>query len=642
MPRAGRNNEPEAAPGIEQDQKCDEGRLLEKFSDVDVLSDVDLPAGKVVFAAIGRGRRGEPAPTSPGRAVLRNLRRRGLPRIDRSGQSALPEIEGISAVKPSQELPDDARSHRDRGAGAGRTRPSSPRRANEGLRPRSSSRPGSAMAPARSPRPASKSARATGLRLVGPNCLGVLAPRARLNASFAARMPRAGDLALISQSGAIAAGLVEWSAARGIGFSAVVSLGDQIDVDFGDLLDFFALDRGTRAILLYVESISDARKFMSAARAAARIKPVVVVKSGRHAQGAKAAQTHTGALAGADAVYDAAFRRAGLLRVLDLDELFAAAETLGRVQPFPGKRLADADQWRRHRRAGGRSARRSRRRRSPGISPQTCSKLDAALPPIWSQCQSGRHRGRCRCRALRRRVRGAAGGSGERRRPGHERADRARVGRRRPQDRSSRSRRRIAADRSGRSRSSRSGSASSAACDAASSRQPAFPIMRPNPTRCAASCTSCTIGRRSKHLMATPPSLPRGFHAGRRRRPRSRRRRACRADARWLDPIEVTALLRGLCHSDRARAAGARCRRSGGRRGAVPGGGRDRGRRRFCRPTSCTSPRSAACGSTSPANGAVRDAVADILARAQGGKARRPHRRRHHPSHGRCGPRRAS
>src|SRR5262249_35290436 len=169
---------------------------------------------------------------------------------------------------------------------------------------------------------------------------GVLAPRNRLNASFAASTPPVGDLALISQSGAIVAGLVDWSLMHDIGFSAVVSLGDKIDVDFSDLLDFFALDRATRAILLYVESISNARKFMSAARAAARIKPVVVVKSGREAQGAKAAQTHTGALAGADAVYDAAFRRAGLLRVLDLDELFAAAETLGRVQPFPGKRLA--------------------------------------------------------------------------------------------------------------------------------------------------------------------------------------------------------------------------------------------------------------------------------------------------------------
>ena len=153
-------------------------------------------------------------------------------------------------------------------------------------------------------------------------------------------MPDEGDLALVSQSGAITAALVEWSAAHGVGFSGIVSLGDRIDVDFGDLLDYFALDRRTRAILLYIESINHPRKFMSAARAAARIKPVVVIKSGRHALGAKAAQTHTGALAGSDAVYDAAFRRAGLLRVIDMDELFAAAETLGRVKPFAGNRLA--------------------------------------------------------------------------------------------------------------------------------------------------------------------------------------------------------------------------------------------------------------------------------------------------------------
>ena len=196
-------------------------------------------------------------------------------------------------------------------------------------------------------------------------------------------MPPIGDLALISQSGAITAGLIEWSAAHGIGFSAVVSLGDMIDVDVGDLLDFFALDGATRAILLYVESINNARKFMSAARAAARIKPVVVVKSGRHAQAAKAAQTHTGALAGSDAVYDAAFRRAGLLRVLDLDELFAAAETLGRVRPFLGKRLAILTNGGgigilavdRLVDLGGTLA---------GISPATMLQLDSALPPIWS------------------------------------------------------------------------------------------------------------------------------------------------------------------------------------------------------------------------------------------------------------------
>src|SRR5262245_1720000 len=227
-------------------------------------------------------------------------------------------------------------------------------------------------------------ARAHGLRLVGPNCLGILVPRARLNASFASRLPRAGDLALISQSGAIAAGMIEWAAQRDVGFSAIVSLGDQIDVDFGDLLDFFALDGGTRAILLYVESINDARKFMSAARAAARVKPVVVVKSGRHRQGARAAATHTGALAGADAVYDAAFRRAGLLRVLDLDELFAAAETLGRLRRVPGKRLAILTN------GGGIGVLAVDRLADLGgtlaeLSPETLARLDAALPPIWSR-----------------------------------------------------------------------------------------------------------------------------------------------------------------------------------------------------------------------------------------------------------------
>ena len=179
-----------------------------------------------------------------------------------------------------------------------------------------------------------------GMRLLGPNCLGIQVPRAKLDASFAAHMPQAGNLALISQSGAIAAGLVEWASGRSIGLSAVVSLGNQIDVDFGDLLDYFAVDPTTRAILLYVESIHDAPKFMSAARAAARTKPVIVIKSGRHAQGAVAARTHTGALAGSDAVYDAAFRRAGLVRVFDLDELFDAPETLGHVRPFTGNRLA--------------------------------------------------------------------------------------------------------------------------------------------------------------------------------------------------------------------------------------------------------------------------------------------------------------
>jgi acetyltransferase len=229
-----------------------------------------------------------------------------------------------------------------------------------------------------------RTARSTGLRLVGPNCLGVVAPHVHVNATFAARMPLPGDLALISQSGAIAAGMIEWSVSRAVGFSGIVSIGDQLDVDLGDLLDFFALDRSTRAILLYIESVKDARKFMSAARSASRTKPVVVVKAGRHALAARAAATHTGALAGSDAVYEAAFHRAGLLRVLDLGELFDAAETLGRVKSVGGKRLAILTN------GGGIGVLAVDRLADLGgaaaeISAETRARLDAVLPPTWSR-----------------------------------------------------------------------------------------------------------------------------------------------------------------------------------------------------------------------------------------------------------------
>src|SRR3954469_1494204 len=227
-------------------------------------------------------------------------------------------------------------------------------------------------------------ARKYGMRLIGPNCLGIMMPGASLNAGFAAHMPGPGNLALISQSGAIAAGMVDWAAQRGVGFSGIVSIGDQIDVDIADLLDYFALDHNTRAILLYIEAIKDARKFMAAARAAARAKPVVVVKSGRMAQGARAAATHTGALAGADAVYDVAFQRAGILRVSDLRELFDCAETLGRLKSPPGKRLAILNNGGGIRGAGG-----GRLVELGGIpadiSPATREQLDAVLPPTWSK-----------------------------------------------------------------------------------------------------------------------------------------------------------------------------------------------------------------------------------------------------------------
>jgi acetyltransferase len=222
------------------------------------------------------------------------------------------------------------------------------------------------------------------LRIVGPNCLGFISPPFGINASFAHLTPPAGSLAFVTQSGAIATAVVDWAAHRNIGFSHVISLGDMSDVDFGDLLDYLALDTDTRAILLYVESITHARKFMSAGRIAARTKPIVVVKSGRSEAGAKAALSHTGALAGSDAVYDAAFRRAGMLRVHALRELFEAVGTLAAGVRVGGDRLGiitngggfgvlAADALAEH---GGRLA---------TLSQATVDRLDRLLPPTWSR-----------------------------------------------------------------------------------------------------------------------------------------------------------------------------------------------------------------------------------------------------------------
>src|SRR5690242_20204979 len=145
------------------------------------------------------------------------------------------------------------------------------------------------------------------LRILGPNCVGMLLPRIGLNASFAHTQALRGNLAFIAQSGALTTAMLDWARTMNVGFSCFLSLGNASDVDFGDLLDVLCLDPHTHAILLYVESITAARKFMSAGRAAARNKPVIVVKAGRRAEGARAAASHTGALAGADDVYDAAF-----------------------------------------------------------------------------------------------------------------------------------------------------------------------------------------------------------------------------------------------------------------------------------------------------------------------------------------------
>ena len=221
------------------------------------------------------------------------------------------------------------------------------------------------------------------LRILGPNCVGMLVPGIGLNASFAHTGALPGKLAFVSQSGALVTGVLDWAKTRGIGFSRFVSLGESADIDFGDLLDYLANDGATRAILLYIEDIHDARKFMSAARAAARSKPVLVIKAGRAAEGARAAASHTGAMAGSDDVYDAAIRRAGMLRVCSTEDLFSAVETLAHARPLVGERLCiltngggpgvmatDALIE-----AGGKLA---------ALSGETMNALDEALPVTWS------------------------------------------------------------------------------------------------------------------------------------------------------------------------------------------------------------------------------------------------------------------
>ncbi len=222
------------------------------------------------------------------------------------------------------------------------------------------------------------------LRIIGPNCLGMWVPEIGLNANFGMTTPAPGRLAFLSQSGALVGGILDWAASRGIGFSTVVSMGDMADVDAGDLLDYFAADASTGAILLYLETIPAARKFMSASRSAARAKPVVVIKSGRSKASARAAATHTGALAGSDATVEAAFRRAGLVRVDGLEELFNAAETLTCLKPVTGNELliltngggagvlAVDDLVK----SGGKLAK---------LSPELIGQLDAILPSTWSR-----------------------------------------------------------------------------------------------------------------------------------------------------------------------------------------------------------------------------------------------------------------
>ena len=221
------------------------------------------------------------------------------------------------------------------------------------------------------------------LRIVGPNCIGYAAPRIGLNASFGPGQLKAGRIAAIAQSGAVLAGLADWGTAQNIGFSHLISMGDMTDVDFGDVLDMLARDYDTRAVLMYVEGITQARKFMSAARSVARVKPVIVLKAGRHAAAAKAAASHTGAMAGSAAVYDAAFARAGLVRVHGLGELFDAAETLGHGGSPRNERLAILTN------GGGTGIIATDLLMDEGgelasLLPRTLGVLDKALPRAWS------------------------------------------------------------------------------------------------------------------------------------------------------------------------------------------------------------------------------------------------------------------
>jgi acetyltransferase len=220
-------------------------------------------------------------------------------------------------------------------------------------------------------------------RIVGPNTVGLSIPPLRLNASFAHLSAAPGSIALLSQSGAIMTSLMDWAADNNVGFSHIVSLGDMADVDAGDLLDMLAGDPQTKAIVMYLESIVNPRKFIAAARAAARLKPIVAIKSGRHPEAAKAAATHTGALAGADRIIDAALRRAGILRIDDIGDLFAATETIGRFPPLDRSQVAVITN------GGGAGVLfvdelLDRHGMMAALGADTIASLDAAMPANWS------------------------------------------------------------------------------------------------------------------------------------------------------------------------------------------------------------------------------------------------------------------
>jgi acetyltransferase len=223
-----------------------------------------------------------------------------------------------------------------------------------------------------------------GMRIVGPNCLGIIRPTVRLNATFIDKMPKPGNIAFLSQSGALGSAILDWAMHENIGFSNFVSLGSMIDVDFGDLIDYFGTDPKTKSILMYIEAITDARKFMSAARHFARTKPIIVVKAGKFFESAKAAASHTGSMTGEDMIYDKAFKRAGMVRVEEIADLFNCAAVLG-TQPTPvGPNLAIITN------AGGPGVMATDALIAQGgtlakLSEKTMEKLNNVLPHFWSR-----------------------------------------------------------------------------------------------------------------------------------------------------------------------------------------------------------------------------------------------------------------
>jgi acetyltransferase len=228
------------------------------------------------------------------------------------------------------------------------------------------------------------SARRHGLRIVGPNCLGTMRPSIGLNATFSHNAALPGDLALVSQSGALCTSILDWALTSHLGFSVMISMGGSADVDFGEVLDYLAVDPETKSILLYIEGIRNARRFMSGLRVAARMKPVVIVKAGRFAAGSRAAVSHTGSLVGADDVFDAALQRAGVVRVLTISELFDAAHILSAGVRVKGNRLAVVTN------AGGPGVMAADSAVDAGVTipdldEGTIKKLDKVLPAAWSR-----------------------------------------------------------------------------------------------------------------------------------------------------------------------------------------------------------------------------------------------------------------